>query len=476
MVKKLYRSIHHGKNDPPCDYDIGAIIESMDEGIISFDTEGRVTHFNSAASKMLQLTPDCLAGRRLDELMQNSDITEMLLRKGKKINDQEYLGESRGKRLHFLVGGRAIKNNQGDIQGGVLILREIHHVRNLVTRMLGAQARYTFEDIIGSSPAIIDTVKLARHVAGSSVTILLQGESGTGKELFAQAMHNAGPCPRGPFVVINCGAIPKELMESELFGFEDGAFTGARRGGQPGKFELAGGGTIFLDEIAEFPLESQVALLRILQEKVVVRVGGSKLIPVELRVIAATNKDLLKEVNKGNFRQDLYYRLDVITLIVPPLRERENDIIELAHFFASLLGEQIGKVGVIISKEAEKLFLNYSWPGNVRELRNAIERAVNISMSSVIEVDHLPEKIRFDRSKSGFTDKLPATAGAASSAFIPGLMSLEEAEKRIILDTLNHLNGNVTRCAKILGISRNTMYRKMREMNMHMEESLYYDH
>ncbi|HAP31814.1 MAG TPA: sigma-54-dependent Fis family transcriptional regulator, partial [Firmicutes bacterium] len=229
-----------GKDDPS--YNASAIIESMDEGIISFDTEGRITHFNSVASKMLQIPPDSLAGSRLDELMQNSDMAEMLLRKGKKIYDQEFLVESRGKRLHFLVGGRAIKNNQGDILGGVLTLRGIHHVRNLVTRMLGALARYTFEDIIGSSPAIKDTIKLAKRVAGSSVTILLQGESGTGKELFAQAMHNAGPCPKGPFVVINCGAIPKELMESELFGFEEGAFTGARRGGQPGKFELASGG------------------------------------------------------------------------------------------------------------------------------------------------------------------------------------------------------------------------------------------
>lgn len=458
---------------------LGAIIESMDEGIISFDAEGRITHFNSVASKMLQLPPDCLAESRLDELMQNNGMTEMLLHKGKKIHDQEFLVESQGKRLHFLVGGRAIKNNQGDILGGVLTLRGIHHVRSLVTRMLGAQARYTFEDIIGSSPAIADTVKLARRVAGSSVTILLQGESGTGKELFAQAMHNAGPCPKGPFVVINCGAIPKELMESELFGFEEGAFTGARRGGQPGKFELAGGGTIFLDEIAEFPLESQVALLRVLQEKAVVRVGGSKPIPVELRVIAATNKDLSKEVNKGNFRQDLYYRLNVIALTVPPLRERKSDIMELARFFARVLGEQVGKAGVIISKEAEKLFLNYPWPGNVRELRNAIERAVNISMSSVIEPDHLPEKIRINCAKSGFTEKLPAAAaaaGAACSEFKQGLISLEEAEKKIILDTLNHLNGNVTRCAKILGISRNTMYRKMREMNINMEESHYFDH
>ncbi|KKM09029.1 hypothetical protein SY88_21045 [Clostridiales bacterium PH28_bin88] len=442
---------------------ITAIMESMSEGVISFDVHGIITRINAVAGSMLGVPAGQWVGRPLEVLLQTAEVQEALLRDGRIINDQELFIDTQRGRLQFLISGRPIRGDGGSIHGGVITVREIKSVRTLVTRMVGAQARFTFDDITGNSRALRDAVELARRVARGNASVLLQGESGTGKEMFAQAIHNASDYRRGPFVAINCGAIPRDLMESELFGYEEGAFTGARRGGRPGKFELANGGTIFLDEIGDMPLETQVALLRVLQEKQAVRVGGSKAISVEIRVIAATNKDLLKEVKKGNFRQDLFYRLSVIPVYIPALRERGDDILTLARYFAQKLGRQLGKAGVILAPEVEQVFMQYAWPGNVRELGNAIERAVNVAPGNVIEMEHLPEKIRWEGKMLVPTSK---------QAGIGQLLSLEEAEKKVILDTLQMLNGNISRSADILGISRNTLYRKIRDLGVDLRQVL----
>jgi transcriptional regulator with PAS, ATPase and Fis domain len=277
--------------------------------------------------------------------------------------------------------------------------------------------------------------------------VLITGESGTGKEVFAQAIHNASNRRGGPFVAINCAAIPRDLLASELFGYDEGAFTGARRGGNIGKFELADGGTLFLDEIGDMPLDMQVVLLRVIEERNLVRIGGKKSIPVNVRIIAATHKDLAHEVANNRFRADLYYRLNVINIQLPPLRDRKGDIPLLVNKFASLLQWR----EVRIDSDAQSAIINYSWPGNIRELRNVIESALGQSDDGVISLSALPENIRSSTHLNAAAEK-PA---------IPRIIPMKKLESDIIRDALDKCNGNVSLAARQLGISRSTVYRKL---------------
>lgn len=426
---------------------LNAIVESMSEGLISFDKGGNITRINSIAGKILGIpTKECI-GKNLGELFATDEFNNYFLKQSKNINDYEMVLDTKRGRLHFTTSGRVIQGNNGETLGGVMTIREIKSVRKLVTRMSGAQARFTFTDIIGDSKSLGEAIRFAKKIAQGNSSILLYGESGTGKEMFAQAIHNQSSFNKGPFVAINCAAIPRELVESELFGYEEGAFTGAKRGGRPGKFELANGGTVFLDEIGDMPLDTQVTLLRVLQEKQIIRVGGGKAIPVENRIIAATIKDLAREAEKGGFRFDLYYRLNVITLTVPPLREIREDILVLARYFVKKLGETMGKGDLQLSLKVMKALMNYSWPGNVRELENTIERSLNVTDGRTILLEHLPEKIR-----------------KVNKIYIweeTEMMSIKEAEKKHIIEALQIFNGNIARTAKALGIGRNTLYRKI---------------
>jgi len=275
----------------------------------------------------------------------------------------------------------------------VAVLREFKAVRQLVHRMVGARAKFTFDDLIGKNAAYLKTVQLAKMAANSSSTVLLLGESGTGKEVFAQAIHNAGDRRNEPFIAINCAALPRELIGSELFGYSEGAFTGAKRGGSPGKFELADGGTIFLDEIGEMPLEMQVNLLRVLQEKTLMRIGGDQVITVDVRVIAATNKDLLQAAQQNTFRSDLYYRLNVININMVPLRRRKDDILPLTSFFVEKINQRLSKEAYVIHPETLDILQRYHWPGNVRELENIVERAINVAQTDTLTPDTLPQEM-----------------------------------------------------------------------------------
>ncbi|MGQ9532489.1 MAG: sigma-54 interaction domain-containing protein, partial [Desulfotomaculales bacterium] len=326
--------------------------------------------------------------------------------------------------------------------GAVVMLRESREVRRLVHRMVGARATFTFRDLVGASPSFRAAVEHARLAVRSEAAVLLEGESGAGKELFAQAIHNEGGRARGPFVAVNCGAIPRELIASELFGYVEGAFTGAARGGRPGKFELADGGTLFLDEIGEMPLDMQVVLLRVLQEKKVVRVGGTQMVPVDVRIIAATNKSLLREVEKGNFRRDLFYRLNIFHIKIPPLRERPGDVTLLARYF---LAKRI-PAGRKLSFHPRtlKVLESYAWPGNVRELENLIERLVHTVKEGTILPEHLPPEIR---------------GSAREARSQPDLATVERQE---VLRALGLCAGNVKQAAASLGIARSTLYRKLR--------------
>ncbi|MGI6552605.1 MAG: sigma-54 interaction domain-containing protein [Bacillota bacterium] len=289
-------------------------------------------------------------------------------------------------------------------------------------------------------------------MANSDSTVLITGESGTGKEILARAIHANSNRSQEHFVTINCGAIPETLLESELFGYEEGAFTGAKKGGKLGKFEIANGGTIFLDEIGDMPLHLQVKLLRVLQEKVIERVGGSFSVPIDVRVIAATHRDLEEQAQQNQFRWDLYYRLNVIPLHIPPLRERQEDIMMLAKYFLEIYNHKINKKIKYFAKETENLLLNYEWPGNVRELSNAVEYAVNMETSAILSARNLPPRLRMR---------------ASTSQYIEKDNGLKKMERDLIADALAKYGISTEgkkRVAESLGISLATLYRKLKNI------------
>jgi two-component system response regulator HydG len=328
-----------------------------------------------------------------------------------------------------------------------------HQVKHELRRLRAAlEATRPIEGIIGDSPVIQGVTEMILRIAAGDATVLITGESGTGKELIAQAIHREGPRKEEPFVAINCGAVPSHLLESELFGHVRGAFTDARRD-RPGLFVQAGSGTVFLDEIGEMPLDMQVKLLRVLQERRVRPVGGDEERPISARVVCATNRDLESEIEAGRFRQDLFYRINVVTIDAPPLRSRGGDVLLLAQHFLQRIAARSGKHVTGISVDAARLFLDYDWPGNVRELENCLERAVAMSRLSEITVDDLPSKIREHKS---------------SRIVIEGddpneLITLAELEGRYVRRVLAACGGNKTHAAKVLGIDRRSLYRRLEE-------------
>ncbi|NLV89739.1 MAG: sigma 54-interacting transcriptional regulator [Tissierellia bacterium] len=328
-----------------------------------------------------------------------------------------------------------------------LLETEIHLIKNQLKEMYGA--KYSWENIIGNSEKMSQAKFIGKRASSSISNVLILGESGTGKELFAHAIHNDSVRSFSPFVKVNSAAIPSELLESELFGYEEGAFTGAKKGGKIGKFELANGGTIFLDEIGDMPLKMQAKLLRVLQEREFERVGGNKVIKVDVRVIAATNKDLKKLIQEGKFREDLYYRLNVMTIEIPPLRERLEDIEELARVLLKKLSNQLGKYVSKISDNALEYLLAHSWPGNVRELENVLERAINLTDSDTIMPVHLPVYITQRSTK------------AIDGPVRPLKDTIEDVEKEAILRCLEYTEGNKLKTAELLNISRSSLYNKM---------------
>lgn len=316
------------------------------------------------------------------------------------------------------------------------------------------KARNRYDRIVGKSQKMVSLMDTVAQVAPTKASVLITGESGVGKELVADALHELSGRAKGPLVKVHCAALTASLLESELFGHEKGSFTGAV-GQKRGRFELADGGTIFLDEIGEIDLQTQVKLLRVLQERQFERVGGEESISVDVRVVCATNKDLLKEIEKGNFREDLYYRLNVVHLVVPPLRERREDIPLLLTTFLTQFNEENGRSIEGFSTQAKRALLAYDWPGNIRELRNGIESAVVLARSSVIEVEDLPQQI--------------AQAQGAGSVSLDVGITLAEAEQRLIISTLAQCGGNKTRAAEVLGIGRKTLHRKLQDYHIEQQ-------
>ena len=314
-----------------------ALMESIEEGILACDEYGEITQINGTAAKILRIEAEDLINKKISEVLPDADILTCAITSGLKYTDREILINTIRGKVHCVITCRPIMADNDETVGVVIVLKEIEAVRKLVNHMVGDRAKFTFKNIVGQNESFLQTVDLAKQAASSRSTVLLLGESGTGKEVFAQSIHNASVYSGGPFIVINCSAIPRELIASELFGYTEGAYTGARRGGSPGKFELANGGTVFLDEIGEMPFDMQAVLLRTLQEKTVVRLGGQIATSINTRVIAATNRDLEQEVEKGFFRKDLFYRLNIIMIKSPPLRERVDDIPLLVTYFLKKL-------------------------------------------------------------------------------------------------------------------------------------------
>ncbi len=437
-----------------------AIIDYSGEGIIALDENEIILSFNPAAEKMLGILADDVIG---------VSIYEFVERKGFGILYGD--GSHQVNKLFKLNNTPLIINRipiivESSKSGTVITFQETEKLQKLEQKVRvqlhkkGLVAKYGFDDIIGSSTALQQTIRQARKYGKTMSTILISGETGSGKELFAQSMHNVSSRSQGPFVAINCAALPESLLESELFGYEEGAFTGAKKGGKTGLFEMAHQGTIFLDEIGEIPLSIQGRLLRVLQEKEVLRVGGDSIQHVDIRVIAATNIDLHRMMKEGRFREDLYFRLNVLNLRIPSLRERREDIPQLVASFLKTMPSEDSVSIESIEPMAMNSIQNYNWPGNVRELENFVEKMMILNESSVVSNDFVEELLEHYRIYE--TD--PADSHTASSSISVRMSSLREMELQII-ERMNQLTkGDKLLLAEKLGISRTTLWKRLKEL------------
>ena len=430
-----------------------AIIDSVTEGVITVNNKGNIVEANANIHKIFNLAQQKLQGLPARSIFENHMPLLNILKSGEDFYDQEESFVVKGRRYSLITTARKIKNDQNHVVGVVGILKEKRDIYRMVNRVMGASAKFTFSDIIYKSSAMSQVIAMAQQVAVTEARVLLEGESGTGKELFAQSIHNASKRKNGPFIAVNCSAIPNELIESELFGYDEGAFTGAKKRGNPGKFELAEGGTLFLDEINSMPLEMQAKLLRVLQQNEVTRVGGCQAIPLNVRIISASNQPVDDLVREGHFRLDLFYRLGVMVIRIPPLRERIQDIPVL---FSSLLSQVCQKSGKIINdydSNLVALLCSYNWPGNVRELENYIERAVVLARTGCLRIEDFPGKIY--HSEAVFA--------------CDNLKPLAKQEKEVIEKALQMFGGNISKASKVLGISRNTLYSRMKDYNIRVD-------
>ncbi|MDY6796053.1 MAG: sigma 54-interacting transcriptional regulator [Actinomycetota bacterium] len=426
-----------------------AAMQSISEGLIILNGKLDVLRVNRLASKMTGLH----MGDKLAKSIRNG---RMLSKIDRLLDDYEgFIGQEitfkdRGEaEQRLVVDGEPILEEGNRCLGVLLVLREPRRARKLAHKVYGAKALYRFEDLMGEDPEFRMCIEMLETASRSDSPVLISGESGTGKEMCAQALHNCSPRHDGPFIPLNCVAIPRELLESELFGYEEGAFTGARKGGNPGKFELADGGTLFLDEIDSMQVGLQAKLLRVIEEQKFLRLGGSSFIPVDVRIVAASSKDLRYKVLEGGFRDDLYYRLNVINVNLPPLRERRSDIPLLARHFLKKYTASPGKAKRYLKPEILTMLQAYDWPGNVRELSNWVERILTLG-----DTEETEKRII----QPAFLD-----AGKLELAGNPGENSakLGEIEASHIREELVKNKYNISRTASTLGISRPTLYRKI---------------
>lgn len=427
------------------------LLDNMSDGLISVDNRGIITEINSKGAHIFGVDPKLVKGRHLTQLGNVQLPLLQILDDGVHYEDKEIVCGQAGKKIRSSAS--LLRDEGGAIIGAIATFREVSNWRTSSRQYyLAAPSSSSVDDIVGTGPLMTELKTRTRMAAASISTVLLEGESGTGKELVAKAIHQNGPRQRNPFIAVNCAALPESLVESELFGYEEGAFTGARKGGQAGKFEMANRGTLFLDEIGDMPLSAQMKLLRVIQERKVSRIGASVEREIDIRIIAATLKDLKQEVEAGRFRQDLYYRLNVLNLRIPPLRERLEDIPELAHNLCIRVAARMKVEPKDFDEGLLEKLKSYSWPGNVRELENAIERAMNLAGDDpILTAEH------FDQAIPDVELKASVPSDAVS------LRPLIDVERETILQAVSFYKGNIQKAANSLGISRNTLYRKMKE-------------
>ena len=441
-----------------------ALLESISDGLLAIDQRGTIQEVNTVARRILGRSAEEIEGSSVAVFVEDKPPLARWLERGEQFSSRVVTLLCRDGKVAAMANLQPVYDEQQNPTGAVLTFREMGEVGRLVNRVIGVQRTFTFDDILGESPVIEKTKELARVAAGTASNILIQGETGTGKEVFAQAVHNASAFTEGPFLAVNCAALPRDLIESELFGYVEGAFTGASRKGRLGKFELASGGSIFLDEIGEIPPEVQVKLLRVLQEKAIVRVGGDRTIPVDCRLIAATNRNLHRAVAEGVFRQDLLYRLDVISIDVPPVRAREGDLAIFVNRFLQNFAEKNGKIIEGIEPDAIARLEAYDWPGNVREVENVIERAVALTRRRWVQLEDLPRlhstPIEEGRPSAVVDER---EQGVSAVGFDGAVQRHEAAQRAMYLEALKSSGGDVNRAADLLGMSRATFYRHLRK-------------
>ena len=426
---------------------IDTTFDSIIDGIMTIDSSLKVIKFNNKIPDIFKMKDAEIFKIDLGKVFQDMDIEKDIFVNKKKLHFSDitlFVGKNKiecSLNISPLIHGN-------EVTGAVMFMREAKHVRNEVSKLAGFNAKYTLNNIITKDERMKELIATAKKISRTNCSVLIEGESGTGKELYAQSIHNESNRRNGPFIAINCAAIPKELVESELFGYESGSFTGAVKGGRPGKFELANGGTIFLDEIGEIPLEIQPKLLRVLDNSKVIRIGGTYERDLDVRVISATNRNLFYEISKKSFRQDLYFRLNVINLRIPPLCNRGDDIIELARYFLKALNEENDGLNKKFSLEFEKLLKQEEWTGNVRELKNVIQRAYYMSDKDVINSVQFNQDAPRIENKPNKND----TSG----------ITMQDIERESIEQALYSNNGNALKAAKDLNISKATIYRKIK--------------
>lgn len=435
------------------------ILSSIADGVFTIDEKRCITSFNPAAERITGMSSKQAIGKKCYEVF-HSDICETgcLLEKSMQTGQEAidipvHILDSNGRRIPISISTAVLRDDDGHVLGAVETFRDLSTIFDLRKQL---EKSYSFEDIVTKSPLLLKLLSILPDVAESESAVLIQGPSGSGKELFARAIHNLSQRKKKPYVVINCGALPPQLFESEIFGYAKGAFTDAKKD-KPGKLTAAEKGTVFLDEVGELPLSTQVKLLRLLQQKEYEPLGGVNIVKADIRIVAATNRNLRELVKQGKFRDDLYFRLAVIRFDLPPLKDRRMDIPYLVDHFIRLFNARKGKNIVGVTPAVMSLLMNHDYPGNIRELENIIEYGYAISHDRTLGVEHLPVELQSEN--ESIEQSVPATA-----SFTHGNANINE--EAVIRQILKQFGGNKTKAAGALGINRSTLWRKMQKIGI----------
>ena len=446
-----------------------AILNSVHDGVIAVDNDSIIYRINESATRNFGIT-EKLIGSHISCVLPDQVIAD--IQKTPFYIDNEVTIRNEQGEVNVLLTAKRIEAS-GTKHGTILNIKSFTEASNIASNILHkSDYKVEFSDIVGESKAICEVIDFSHKIAGSDSTVLIRGESGTGKELFARAIHNHSSRKDGPFVAINCGAIPETLLESELFGYEDGAFTGAKKGGKIGKCQLANGGTLFLDEVGDIPIFLQVKFLRMLQERTIERVGGNKSISINVRVIAATNRNLETMMEDGEFRSDLYYRLNVIPIFIPPLRERSEDILVISRHFMEKYSRHLRKHVCDMTPQAAKILMDYHWPGNIRELENTIECALNVESQEILTSFSIPARIKSPKKNTDIYSAeliqaeaavLAQTAPSAAAKLRDTRRKTEIDEVLKALDKYGWDTKGKKHAATSLGIGIATLYRILKD-------------